>query len=209
MTEDPNIVEGLKKLRAAFPSRCFVGGSYGRHLVLPEYGYDDIDVFIVGPRQMEPWVMVLMLEQLFDRVDNKIKYDQDHDPDVVKDRETNLYMMEHQHGRIVCHLGCIQFDLIFIDTPIDSIISDQTASSLSCFYHDVTYDTHEMLHLYDHPDTRKAIGDIKVGQTCIIQKGRCTEDHLNKIRRACDNPRLHLRVIPPSNPKNILNLLEK
>jgi len=205
-----NIQKGLEMIRAAYTSGVYVGGSYGRHLVMPQYNYNDIDVFICGPRRMEQWVTDILLAQLFDTVDNKIRYDQD-DPPHPENPDSTKYMMEHQHGRIVCTLGDVTFDLIYLDTDINHILVEQTASSLSCFYHEITFDTNEMLHLVDHPITREAIGDLIIGKVCVIHKGRCTDEHLTKIKQVCgaSTSPLHLDVKPVSSIADVLTGTQK
>lgn len=190
---NPNIIKGLQHIRAAYPSGVYVGGSFARQYIMPEFGpYNDVDVFVLGSRRSEVWVTEALMRCLFDDVENMIKYDEEEQ----NGDDNPLYMLKHQHGRFVCSLGDVTFDVIFLEDTIEHIIVDQTASSLSKFYLEVTYDTHEMLHIVDHPNTRTAIGDLKIGKVCNIESGKGTKSHTHKIERVCRENGIRMNRIP-------------
>lgn len=187
-----NIINGLQQIRAIYPHNTYVGGSFARHLVLPELGeFDDVDVFILGPRQSEPWVTLAMLRTVFDDVVNATYNTTNTD---------NPYQLQHQHGRYVCTLDGVTYDLIFLDDTINNLISEQTASSLSKFYFKITYgDPHSnsraFLRIVDHAATRLAVGDLKISEKCILDESKASISHIAKIKKLCSQFGLHMHTI--------------
>lgn len=192
---NPNVIKGLEHIRAAYPTNVYVGGSFARQYIMPEFGhYNDVDVFILGVRRSEVWVTFALMRSLFDHAENMIKYEEE---ECGLNGDGNpLYMLEHQHGRFVCTLGDTTFDIIFLDDTIDNLIINQTASSLSKFYLELTYNTQEMLHVVDHPESKTAIGDLKISKVCHLQSGKGTKQHIDKVERVCRNHGIRLHHVP-------------
>lgn len=205
-TINPNVIKGLEHIRAAYPQGVYVGGSFARHLILPDLGlYNDVDVFILGVRRSEVWVTHKLMQSLFDHAENMIGYENDG----TEGTDNPLYMLEHQHGRFVCTLGDVTFDIIFLDDTINNLIVNQTASSLSKFYAEVTYDSKDMLHIVDHPDARKAVGDLIISRVCELESGKGTKLHIHKIERICSNNGIRLKRIPETFVDAFAHLAEE
>ena len=193
MDKITTIDTALKWIRATFPGRCYVGGSYARHVCLgSQYEYDDIDIFITGPRMMEQWVMELVLNDLFETVDAR-PVPATSTNDLI---ESNQYFISTQFSRIVCIKDGVKFDLIFVDSSIDDIIINHTASSYSKFYYEISYHPTDMLRMVSNLAINTAVNDIIINKKCNIIRSLCSSSHYEKIIRLCEKHDVRLTRAP-------------
>lgn len=192
--DEHTLKKALEGIRAAFPGRCYVGGSYARHVCLgSQYDYDDIDIFITGPRMMEYWMLELILQEIFDTTGRVIEPHPDNPPDLNEKQ----YFISTQFARVVCKRGNITFDLIFVDSSIDDIIVKQTASSYSKMYYEISYHPDQMLRIVSNPAITEAVTNIIINKRCDIVRSICSSSHYEKIERLCRKHGVTLRPVPP------------
>jgi hypothetical protein len=162
MDDITDIVEVIKKLRGFFPTKVYIGGSfaYSKASKIPWNG-KDVDTFILIPR-MEQWALKHILNSIFDEIE------------ISKD-SMGQYKLKPQWKRVVAKYNEIVFDLIFVDTLIDTLIDEYSSSNLTQNYYSLDY--------REYPEFILARTIFREGYATDfwIKKSKCTKEHLEKL----------------------------
>jgi len=167
-----NIVRvAVSQLRGYFRN-IYIGGSYAANkIAFPLLPYNDIDIFILAPRDIEDWAMQNILLSIFDTV-------------AANAKGTAEYKIKYQYKRYKCTKDGIKFDIILLNTDFNGLL-ESTASDLSKLYLEVSYGE-KMLYPCTDEDTCKTICNLLLKKLCIVYVDQCTKDHLHKIFDRCN-----------------------
>lgn len=171
-----NELDGLKKLRAFFGGRdIYVGGSYALNKYVTSFGmevhWNDIDVYVLGLRNVEAWVFAQFLERNFDHYWRLGSTGDAH--------SENYYRIHKQFQLWRANLNGFAYDIIFVNDNIEGLL-EHTACDLSKFYYQVDYSPEYLRMSYP---VKQAIKDREGNKMSInTHESVCTVMHLNKMR---------------------------
>ena len=164
------------QLGGYYNDRVYVGGSYGTNKALfTALQINDVDIFLLTPKQMCDWATLNILQSIFD---------------VTTVEEIKDYKIFEEYRRYTCLKDGVKFDIIFINTDLHGLFNS-TASDLSKFYHKYVGGV-EHLVLSNHKEAQKAVQRLIWERRCVVKPSICTDKHYNKIKTRCENLGLEL-----------------
>ena len=146
-------------------ANIYLGGSYATKELFPSIKANDIDVFIDTPRLMESWALVSILEAIFD---------------TVKCGYKDTYKIPHQYMFVECTKDGIEYDLIFVNLPLNIHISEIMGSTLSQILYKLNY-SNQGFQLLSTP--KYLLNSLFIQKEVIIYSDLCVPKHAGKIEK--------------------------
>lgn len=174
----------ISEIYKTFPHHeYYIGGSFAQSIYFNgDVLYNDIDVFINGPRICETKYFIRVLNLFFDKVELPVSFKVELPVSFTKaieNKELYYRKIKGQYCLIHAYKNGLKYDIILLTT--DDILSTMGSTLSKIVYHFKPYNTYQQLHLMQNNDRDFLLHNRIV----VIDKNQNTEKQMNKVLTRC------------------------